>query len=72
MSVFGTPEALLDHWQGHRKLTRRVIEAFPADHLLTFSAGGMLNVIDNDIHHRGQGCVYLRALGIKPPAGYGR
>ena len=24
-----TAEALLDHWQGHRKLTRRVIEAFP-------------------------------------------
>jgi uncharacterized damage-inducible protein DinB len=23
--------------------------------------------IDNEIHHRGQGYVYLRALGIKPP-----
>lgn len=24
--------------------------------------------IDNEIHHRGQGYVYLRALGIEPPA----
>jgi uncharacterized damage-inducible protein DinB len=24
--------------------------------------------IDNEIHHRGQGYVYLRALGIDPPA----
>lgn len=153
MSVFMTPEALLDHWQGHRKLTRRVIEAFPADQLFTFSVGGMrpfgemvleflamtapmvrglvtgqwdkyvlakldsrqallarwdedtslindlwpkidpakfaeqmvafgeypgtgnslmMYVIDNEIHHRGQGYVYLRALGIEPPAFYER
>jgi uncharacterized damage-inducible protein DinB len=24
-------------------------------------------VIDNEIHHRGQGYVYLRALGVEPP-----
>ena len=36
-----TPEALLDHWQGHRKLTRRVIEAFPENELFQYSAGGM-------------------------------
>ncbi len=145
-----TSEQLLAHWQGHRKLTRRVIEAFPEDKLFTFSLGGMrpfsklveemlaiavpgakgmatdewnkldenlnldgskekllqhwdaateeLNIwwskipqqrfqetvvafgqyedkvycsilyfIDNEIHHRGQGYVYLRALGITPP-----
>lgn len=148
-----TPEALLEHWQGHRLLTRRVIEAFPEDKLFSFSIGGMrtfgqlasemLNmavpmvrgvatgeweafstkeitskqdilrrwdestdqmnalwkqipperfqehmvafgqypgkachlmfyVIDNEIHHRGQGYVYLRALGITPPAFYER
>ncbi|MBD3630162.1 DinB family protein [Cyclobacterium sp.] len=138
------------HWQGHRKLTRRVIEAFPDDQLFTFSLGGMrsfgemvkeliaiagpgvkglatgewkeldenldlgeskekllktwdettqeidhwfpkitldkyqetvlafgqyedktyctlLYFIDNEIHHRGQAYVYLRALGIAPP-----
>jgi uncharacterized damage-inducible protein DinB len=27
----------------------------------------LLYVIDNEIHHRGQGYVYLRALGIEPP-----
>jgi uncharacterized damage-inducible protein DinB len=146
-------DALLDHWQGHRRLTRRVIEAFPEDQLFTFSVGGMrpfgvlamelatmgapflkgavtgtweasrdrdarpkadllrlwdacteeinslwhklpadryhatlkawgqyegpfytllLYVIDNEIHHRGQGYVYLRALGIEPPPFYER
>jgi len=143
-----TREQLLKHWQGHRELTRKTIEAFPDDQLFTFSIGGMrtfgelaneivgmagpslegvvtgewknfsdaratnkqellatwdketerLNdlwpkiapgrfqeeevafgqwpgtiswllryVIDNEIHHRGQGYVYLRALGIEPP-----
>ena len=150
---FITPAALLRHWQGHRRLTRRVIEAFPDDQLFTFSIGGMrtfgelamemltmaepmvnglvtgewtqswdrtqrpkdeilrawdastsrleelwtqlpaerfletttafgqypgvthdllLYVIDNEIHHRGQGYVYLRALGIDPPPFYER
>lgn len=148
-----TPEALLAHWQGHRRLTRRVIDAFPEDQLFTFTLGGMrpfgamalemlsmavpmvrgvitdtwdevmtrdarpkaevlrlwddatrdldaswsripperfqqtikafgqyegvvidllLYVIDNEIHHRGQGFVYLRALGIEPPPFYER
>jgi DinB family len=147
------PGALLDHWQGHRRLTRRVIEAFPEDKLFSFSLGGMrpfstlvmeflkmaepivrgvatgnwvssilddattkvelltlwdnatkaidaiwitipphrfaetdtafgqwkntgigtiLYAIDNEIHHRGQAYVYLRALGIEPPAFYDR
>jgi uncharacterized damage-inducible protein DinB len=148
-----TPEALLEHWQGHRRLTRRMIEAFPEDQLFSFSVGGMrplgalamemlsmaepmvrgivtgewdrssdrnprtreeilrlwdestkrinelwpqiplerfqetmtafgqypgrvhdllLYVIDNEVHHRGQGYVYLRALGIEPPPFYER
>jgi uncharacterized damage-inducible protein DinB len=152
-TLFITPEALLTHWQGHRRLTRRVIDAFPEDQLFTFSLGGMrpfgalamemltmavpmvrgvvsgdwsapstrdprpkqeilrlwdestdqlnqlwpqippqrfletltafgqypgvthdliLYVIDNEIHHRGQGYVYLRALGIEPPAFFDR
>jgi uncharacterized damage-inducible protein DinB len=147
-AVFISPDAFLDHWQGHRRVTRRVIEAFPDDQLFTFSVGGMrpfgelamemlhmavptvrgvltgswdtpltrdarprdevlrlwdesteqintlwaripaarfqetatafgqwtgtvysllLYVVDNEIHHRGQGYVYLRALGIAPP-----
>ena len=146
---------LHEHWQGHRRLTRRMIEAFPEDALFHFSLGGMrpfgamafelismasagiegiatgdwhvdrglehhgpgprpdtraallerwdattaridalwpgipparfedvdkafgqyegviygllLYWVDNEIHHRGQGYVYLRALGIEPP-----
>ncbi len=146
---------LLAHWQEHRRLTRRAIEAFPEDKFFTFSIGGMRpfaqlvmemigiswpgvyglatgnwsvpnrpeinfslqppatkaealkfwdevteeinNVwpqitaerfqetdksfgmyegkvswhyfyfVDNEIHHRAQGYVYLRALGIEPP-----
>ncbi|MPZ20763.1 MAG: damage-inducible protein DinB [Luteitalea sp.] len=150
---FITPDALLAHWQGHRRLTRRVIDAFPNDKLFSFSLGGMrpfgglamemlsmagpmvrgavtgdwnapssrdsrpkqevlqlwdesteqlnalwpqippegfaetitafgqytdtlynliLYVIDNEIHHRGQGYVYLRALGVEPPPFYER
>jgi uncharacterized damage-inducible protein DinB len=29
-------------------------------------------IIDNEIHHRGQAYVYLRSLGIEPPAFYDR
>ncbi|HKI56928.1 MAG TPA: DinB family protein [Trueperaceae bacterium] len=147
--------SLLAHWQGHRSLTRRMIEAFPEDELFTFNAGGMrpfaqlaaemlqmiaptmkgaledvweaggygapapttkagllaawdeadgvlaesfpkipaerfgeeanafglwrapvittlLYLIDNEVHHRGQGYVYLRMLGIEPPLFYQR
>jgi hypothetical protein len=32
----------------------------------------LLYAIDNEIHHRGQGYVYLRALGIDPPPFYER
>jgi uncharacterized damage-inducible protein DinB len=153
LQPFITPGALLSHWQGHRRLTRRVIDAFPDDQLFDFSVGGMrpfgalalemitmavpmvqgaisgdwnasasrdprpkseilrlwdesteqlnvlwpqipaarfletltafgqwpgvlhdliLYVIDNEVHHRGQGYVFLRALGIEPPPFYER
>ncbi|MDQ4139884.1 MAG: DinB family protein [Bacteroidota bacterium] len=32
---------LLEHWQGHRGLTRRVIEAFPEKEFFEYSVGGM-------------------------------
>ncbi len=32
----------------------------------------ILYLIDNEIHHRGQGYVYLRLLGIEPPPFYER
>jgi uncharacterized damage-inducible protein DinB len=39
--VIITFDEMLAHWQGHRALTRRVIEAFPEDKLFSFSIGGM-------------------------------
>ncbi len=38
---FMTSDQLLEDWQGHRNLTRRVIEAFPEKDLFEFSIGGM-------------------------------
>ena len=40
-AVIFTPATLLEHWKGHRKLTRKMIEAFPEDKLFTYSIGGM-------------------------------
>jgi uncharacterized damage-inducible protein DinB len=158
-STFITPEALLAHWQGHQRLTRRTLEAFPKDQLFSFTpappmrsfgvlilevinmveptlhglktgawpeldweamskqpqpsksellrrwdrsaqvlgerwsaiperrfhevdtafgqwtmpgADMVLYLIDNEIHHRAQGYVYLRLLGAEPPAFYER
>ncbi len=151
-----TPQELLEHWQSHRRLTQRTLEAFPEDKLFSFqpaqpmrSFGAMLleilgmvyptlegfktgewstnlrqygsietkaalleafdetdaylnqtlptisterlleresvygfpvrpmfhallYLIDNEIHHRAQGFVYLRLLGIEPPSFYQR
>lgn len=154
-AVVLTPDVLLNHWLGHRRLTRRVIQAFPEgalfDHhspsmrpfgtivhelnlflplvlqgaatgawhwpegderapttrkelLAAFDAAtetlrdvlpaipaqrflevdqpigtreepvvlSLLYFLDNEIHHRGQGYVYLRELGVEPPAFYQR
>jgi uncharacterized damage-inducible protein DinB len=150
---FMSSEQFLEHWQGHRALTRRVIDAFPEDKLFSYTLGGMrpfsamaaelvgmavptlngvitgtweqfaataattkaqllqqwddataeinerwprippsrfeevdtafgqftmaiwdllLYVRDNEIHHRGEGYVYLRTLAIAPPTFYER
>ena len=34
-------EELLKHWQGHRFVTRRVIERFPEEAFFEFTIGGM-------------------------------
>ena len=39
--AFISPDAMREHWQGHRKLTRRVIEAFPENKLFAYSVGNM-------------------------------
>lgn len=38
---FISADQLLEHWQGHRNLTRRVIEVFPEKELFEFSVQGM-------------------------------
>lgn len=153
MAILYTPQQMLERWLGHRRLTRKTIEAFPEDQLFSFALGGMRPfgvlvheflgmalpvasqvatgtwgdtdankpkdkagllrlwdehtekiaaivrtipvaryqerikiyeqwevagleaieyTIDNEIHHRGQGYVYLRSLGVEPPAFYDR
>lgn len=155
-----TPDQFLQGWLGQRRVTRRLIEAFPQEALFNYSIGGMRPfaemvkeiismsspgvkglvtndwtpiagldhhtgkveahskndllrlwdnateditnywaqipaerfqetvlafgqyegvansiiqyIIDNEIHHRGQAYVYLRSLGIEPPAFYDR
>ncbi len=39
-SVLSSSE-LLAHWQGHRSLTRKMIEAFPEKEMFEYSLGGM-------------------------------
>ncbi|MAZ27336.1 MAG: damage-inducible protein DinB [Cytophagaceae bacterium] len=155
LATFMNVQEFLEHWQGHRMLTRRTIAAFPEEALFNHAIGGMrpfakmvmellgiagpglkeivsgdskpldedfkdvttkaqllklwdiatgevneyfqeiteerfqevfnlfgmyenknycsiLYFIDNEIHHRAQGYVYLRSLGIEPPAFYER
>lgn len=36
-----SPRNLLKHWQGHRNLTRRIIEKFPEKEFFEFSIAGM-------------------------------
>ncbi|WP_426667514.1 DinB family protein [Mucilaginibacter sp. McL0603] len=38
---FITSDSILNHWQGHRRLTRQVIESFPEDKLFKYSVSGM-------------------------------
>ena len=40
-ATFISPADMLVHWLGHRKVTRKVIAAFPEKELFEFSIGGM-------------------------------
>ena len=61
-------------WEIWSQLTLERLQAVETD------AGGaekpnrdrLLYMLDNEIHHRAQGYVYLRLLGIQPPAFYER
>ena len=36
-----SPQQLLAHWQGHRGLTRQMIEVYPDEHFFSYTLGGM-------------------------------
>ena len=40
-TAFITPQELFNHWQGHRRLTRKILAAFPDDKFESYSIGGM-------------------------------
>lgn len=72
-----TKQELLDRWDFSTKELERIWKDVTPERLqeedVAFGQwpGTMywllLYVIDNEIHHRAQGYVYLRALGIEPP-----
>jgi uncharacterized damage-inducible protein DinB len=64
-----TDSQLLEVW---KDVTAERLSAIEADNFWMIDATSNLwkvqYWVDNEIHHRGQGYVYLRALGIEPPA----
>lgn len=70
-AMFIPAAALLEHWQGHRRLTRRVIEAFPADRLFSYSIGNMRPfgaMANGDDRHKS----ICERMGVEPPPFYER
>jgi uncharacterized damage-inducible protein DinB len=61
-AVFITPQALLDHWQGHRRVTRRVIDAFPEDRLFGYKMGTMRSFGEMAMEIIGQGVPMVRGV----------
>ena len=77
-----TKQELLAEWDTQTAQLDKEFNLIPANRFSeTMKAFGqwemkgfqlLLYVIENEIHHRGQGYVYLRSLGIEPPAFYDR
>jgi uncharacterized damage-inducible protein DinB len=77
-----TREALLRMWDETTETINSVWPTIPAERFqaedVAFGAypgripDFLLYFVDNEIHHRAQGYVYLRALGIEPPGFYDR
>ena len=75
--ALATKAEYLQKWDEATEEIRHLWLQIPADDFeKTFKLFGqyefpiyqnILYFIDNEIHHRGQGYVYLRALGIEPP-----
>ncbi|GHF41693.1 putative damage-inducible protein DinB [Deinococcus metalli] len=69
--------ALLSAWDEQTRVIETGVPGVPEERygetvtipwgeMLTFTA--VIGAIDNEIHHRGQGMVYLREMGTAPPA----
>lgn len=77
MPKFSTKEALLKQWDEDtiqiNTLFNQLYEAQFQQNFVLFGTYDLkiqqhlFYFIDNEIHHRGQAYVYLRALGIEPP-----
>jgi len=77
-----TRQDLLDLWDEQTEIINTLWPKIGADRfndvVLAFGQWEMpvyllmLYVVDNEIHHRGQGYVYLRSLGIEPAAFWDR
>jgi len=75
-------DAILEMWDATTAVLEEMWPRIPAGRFLeTDTAFGqfpgricdfLLYFVDNEIHHRGQGYVYLRALGVAPPNFYER
>ena len=65
--------AIREYWQ---ELTPEKLARVEPDHFFGGPAQSNLSrlryQVDNEIHHRGQGYVYLRLLGVEPPPFYER
>jgi len=74
---FKTKQEILGAWDEATEAIRALWKQIPPERFSeTFNLFGQYEdtvlhniqyFIDNEIHHRGQGYVYLRALGIEPP-----
>ena len=62
VAPFISSDALLQHWQGHRRVTRRFIEAFPEDEFFKYSIGGMRPFSELVMEFIGMGVPTLRGL----------
>ncbi|MFC6102374.1 DinB family protein [Olivibacter domesticus] len=76
-SALTTKEQILQKWDEQTDVIKTYFNQIPLERFSeTFNLFGQYEFpiienifyfIDNEIHHRGQGFVYLRALGIEPP-----
>lgn len=83
LADISTKEALLKACEDVHEETRKLWDRVTEERLATVEKDPffgpsmshferLLYALENEIHHRGQGFVYLRMLGIEPPAFYNR